>query len=253
MVWSVVEREEIIAKQSGLITASLVYREKVTDDLVTIRIRPDVPVVFRPGQYCTVGYKGIERAYSIVSAPHEYDLELFVEILPESEGVLTPLLGSLDLGSKLTLRPKCKGIFTLDKKYFSHLMISTVTGIAPYISILRDYFYLGATGHKFHVLQGASYMDEFVYKTEMENMVSVHSESVFYVPTVSRLHESRNVAWEGYVGRVNNIFEGYIERMGLEFESTLVYTCGHPGMINSVKELAQPKGFKVKEERFWKD
>ena len=62
----------------------------MTDDLVIIKIRPDIPIRFKPGQYCTVGYKGIARAYSIVSAPHEYDLELFVEILPQSEGVLTP-------------------------------------------------------------------------------------------------------------------------------------------------------------------
>ena len=243
----------VIVNQPKLITASLVNREQVTDGLVTIKIRPDIPIRFKPGQYCTVGYKGVERAYSIVSAPHEYDLELFVEILPESEGVLTPLLATLNLGSQLTLRPKCKGIFTLDKKYSSHLMISTVTGIAPYISILRDYFYSDKTGDKFHVLQGASYMDEFVYNTEMVNMVSVHPDSLFYVPTVSRPSESRNISWNGHVGRVNNIVERYIEDIDLNPESTLVYTCGHPGMINSVKELAHSNGFKVKEERFWKD
>ena len=225
----------------------------MTDDLVIIKIRPDIPIRFKPGQYCTVGYKGGESAYSIVSAPHEYELELFVEILPQSEGVLTPLLATLDLGSQLTLRPRCKGIFTLDRKYSSHLMISTVTGIAPYISILRDYFYLGKTGDEFHVLQGSSYMDEFVYNREMANIVSDNLGSVFYVPTVSRPNEARNISWNGSIGRVNNIVEGYIEDMKLNPQSTLLYTCGHPGMINSVKETARSNGFNVKEERFWKD
>ena len=40
--------------------------------------------------------------------------------------------------------------------------------------------------------------------------------------------------------------------MGLDPSSTLVYACGHPGMIEDVKERLAPKGFNVKEERFWK-
>jgi ferredoxin-NADP reductase len=36
----------------------------------------------KPGQYCTIGLEGIERAYSISSAPYEEAIELFIELVP---------------------------------------------------------------------------------------------------------------------------------------------------------------------------
>ena len=84
-------------------------------------------------------------------------------------------------------------------------------------------------------------------------MARVHPETLVYLPTVSRPHEEGNQHWEGEAGRVNTIMEKYIDRLKLEPETTLVYACGHPGMIEDVKERLTPKGFKVKEERFWKE
>jgi NAD(P)H-flavin reductase len=33
----------------------------------------------------------------------------------------------------------------------------------------------------------------------------------------------------------------------------MVYACGHPGMIADAKDRIPPKGWKFKEERFWKE
>ena len=67
-----------------------------------------------------------------------------------------------------------------------------------------------------------------------------------------RPQEEKNDGWTGETGRVNLIVEEYLDRFGLSSESTLVYACGHPEMIEDVKERVTPKGFKVTEERFWK-
>ena len=232
--------------------ATLVERRDITSDLMIIKLRPQRPMDFKPGQYCTLGLDGIERAYSIVSAPHEPELEIFVELVPLPDGALTPLMWKMKEGDEMNIRPRCKGIFTLDQKYHSHLMVATVTGIAPSMSILRSYFHHGIQGHRFYVLQGASYYDEFVYKDELEEMARAHPETLFYVSTVSRPKDERNRCWSGETGRVNTIVEKYIEQLGLEPETTLVYACGHPGMIEDVKERLIPRSFKVKEERFWK-
>ena len=53
-------------------------------------------------------------------------------------------------------------------------------------------------------------------------------------------------------GRVNAITEEYVDRFGLTPEDTTIYACGHPGMIEDVKERFIPQGFHVEEERFWK-
>ena len=232
--------------------ARLVAREDVTEDLMVIKLEPEVDFTFKPGQYCTLGLGSVERAYSIVSAPHEPLLEIFVELVPLPDGVLTPLMWTLQVDDPMSIRPRAKGIFTLDEKYHQHLMVATVTGIAPSLSIIRSYLHHGGQGHKFHVLMGASYEDEFTYKDELEELARNHPETVVFVPTISRPTEERNADWKGATGRVNAIVEEYIEKLNLNPESILVYACGHPGMIEDVKDRLTPKGFNIKEERFWK-
>jgi NAD(P)H-flavin reductase len=73
------------------------------------------------------------------------------------------------------------------------------------------------------------------------------------VPTVSRPDEERNTGWVGARGRVNAICREYLERFNLPKADTLIYTCGHPGMIADVKEQVTPLGWNFKEERFWKE
>lgn len=219
---------------------------------MVIWLKPELPFTFKPGQYCTLGLSGIERAYSIVSAPHEPELEIFVELVPGPEGQLTPLMWRLQPGDRITIRPFAKGLFTFDPRYQNHLMVSTVTGIAPITSILRDYLHRGASGHRFYVLQGASYQDELTYDLELECLARERPNLLTYLPTVSRPQEKRNRSWSGEAGRVNLLVEKYIDLFGLHPDATMVYACGHPDMIKDVKARLASKGFKVKEERYWK-
>ena len=228
-------------------------REDLTPDILLMWIeRPD-PFTFKAGQYCTIGRDGVERAYSIVSAPHEPDLELFLELVPAPDGVLTPKLWELGPGDTVSIRPRAKGLFTMDASLSNQLLVATVTGIVPYVSFIRDYIHNGRDGHHFYVLQGASYHDEFAYDGELKKVAAERPGLLTFVPTVSRASESRNQEWKGETGRVNAVVEKYIERFQLTPEDTLVYACGHPGMIEDVKERLLPKGFRVQEERFWKD
>ena len=100
---------------------------------------------------------------------------------------------------------------------------------------------------------GASYVDEFVYDKELSELAAEHPDLVTFVPTISRPDEERNAEWTGEKGRVNEIVEKYAEEFGLGTEDTLVYACGHPGMIEDVKDRMLPKGYAVEEERFWKE
>ena len=67
-------------------------RVNVTNDLWKIWLKVDEKFSFDPGQYYAVGYEGIERPYSIASSPDEDLVELFIELVPEPDGILTPIL-----------------------------------------------------------------------------------------------------------------------------------------------------------------
>ena len=235
-----------------LAESKILRRQDITDDLLLMWIEKPEGFTFKAGQYCTIGRDGIERAYSISSAPYEQDIELFVELVPLPDGALTPKLWELDAGETLTIRPRAKGLFVFKPALPKQLLVSTVTGVVPYISFIRQYLHDEQQGHHFYVLHGASYMDEFTYKDELTALAAEHPDVLTYVPTVSRPDEEPNAAWNGEKGRVNNIVEPHVEKLGLTPEDTLVYACGHPGMIEDVKERMLPRGFKVEEERFWK-
>ena len=228
-------------------------RLDLTPDLMLMWLDRPADFTFKPGQYCTIGLNGVERPYSIVSAPHEEFLELFLELVPPPDGVLTPMLWDLHAGDSVTIRPKAKGLFTMDRSIPVQFMVATVTGIAPYLSILRDYLHHGYDGNRFYVLMGASYADEFAYEQELADLARLYPELVTFVPTVSRPQEERNSGWTGETGRVNLIVERHLDRLGPPHEDTLVYACGHPDMIEDVKTRMAVRDFAVKEERFWKE
>ena len=237
-----------------LAETQVLERRELTPDLWLMWVEKPEGYTFKPGQYCTLGVDGIERAYSIASAPHEERLELFVELVPYDEGGhLTPLLYELKAGDKLTIRPRAKGIFTFNSNFKNHLLVATVTGVVPYVSYIRDYLHRNESGHRFYVLEGASYQDEFGYDDEFARYAAEYPELVSFIPTVSRPDEARNDGWQGEKGRANAVVEAQVERLGLKQEDTLIYACGHPGMIEDVKARMLPKGYAVDEERFWKE
>ena len=224
---------------------------QINEELFLIFISKPTDFLFKPGQYVTLGINGIERAYSVVSAPYEDVIEIFVEFVPEGE--MTPLLVKTEPGDKITMRPRAKGLFTLNSKFQNHVMVGTVTGIAPYVSIIRDTLHNNIVDNKFFVFQGASYIDEFAYDKELAEYAVRFPEFVKYFPTISRSKEKRNIGWKGIQGRVNDILGSHVEELNLFPDSTLIYTCGHPGMIEDVKSKFSKQGYKVTEERFWKE
>src|SRR5438477_10920980 len=96
----------------------IVSRRDLAPDLWTIRVAPEEPLVFKPGQYVTrgmnTGAKPLERAYSIVSSPLESEIEFFVELV--QDGALTPRLYEMRQGDTFLMGRHAKGLFILDAK-----------------------------------------------------------------------------------------------------------------------------------------
>ncbi len=234
--------------------AWIAKKQEVAEDLFLLWLRPEAPFQFKPGQYITIGTGGIERPYSIASAPYERLIELFVEyVLPEYGGKLTPLLWDQHVGEHVSMRPKAKGLFTFQGQCHNHVMVGTVTGVAPYVSMIRQGIHDKTRGHRFFVMEGASHQDEFVYDAELERRSEEFPDMITYISTVSRPQVERNHSWNGPTGRVNLLVEEYLAKWSLPKDDTTIYLCGNPGMIEDVKDRLNPKGWNIIEERFWKE
>jgi ferredoxin--NADP+ reductase len=232
--------------------ARILERRDISPDLWILRIDPGGPFKFLAGQYATLGVeqdgKNIERAYSIVSSPYEDALEIFVELVPH--GDLTPNLFRLKEGDTLLCRKIAKGRFTLDLRSgrTQHLLISTVTGIAPFVSYVRTLYRDWKNGnssmpggHKLFCLQGGSRSFELGYREEFERCAA-EVPWLKYVPTVSRPWEDSN--WTGEKGRVDDLLRKYTDAWGLRPETTTAYLCGHPKMVENGRGILERAGWK---------
>src|SRR5271165_7194309 len=152
--------------------AKILDRREVAEDLFLLHVQAGAPFTFQAGQYATLGVevhgRRIERAYSVCSSPYESVLEFFVERVPG--GQLSPLLYAMDKSTPLLLRRFAKGRFTLDLRSGrkNHLLLATVTGVAPYVSYVRTVYQDWKRGegvmpgeHRLFCIQGASRSSEF--------------------------------------------------------------------------------------------
>jgi ferredoxin--NADP+ reductase len=205
-------------------TARVIERKDLSEDLWLIRVDPGGPFAFKAGQYATLGVdhqdKRIERAYSIVSSPYEQSsLEFFIELVPQ--GALTPHLYKLQVGDTLLCRKISKGRFTLDLKSgrTKHLLLATVTGIAPFVSYVR-------TLHR-------------DWKSGNSDMPGNHK--LFCLQGGSRSWE--DASWKGQTGRVDDLVRKYTDEWGLRPDTTTGYLCGHPSMCENGQGILARAGW----------
>lgn len=228
--------------------AVILDRVEVTPELIKLKVQRPAGFDFEAGQSTKMGMAGAKRRYSIASAPFQDVLEFFIELLPGGE--MSERLRSVSPGDRLTLDSP-SGSFLLNEKLSVHLMVATVTGVAPFVSMLRQAFAAapGSRGrHRFVLLHGASYQHEFGYREELEELATAHPDSLAYIPTVSRPGEPENAGWSGERGRVGAIVQAAIARFHLAPEYTCVYACGHSGMVDDMATRLGGQGFTVKRE-----
>ena len=239
--------------------ATLVRRVDETDDLAYFWVRYDgEPVPFEPGQYMTIGVyadgKLVQRPYSVASPARwagDGGYEFYVRLVPVWR--FTTLLWRLPLGHPMRMiGPKGKFMLEPDDDR-THLFVSTGTGIAPFIAMMRETMEAGQP-RKTVVLHGCSYVEELGYRELLEGWERDDSYPVRYVPTISRPDDPRNAGWSGHTGRAEAVVGRVCQEMGLRADRTVVYICGNPEMILNVERVLMDRNFPefhVKKELYW--
>lgn len=251
-------------------------REDLNDELMVIRIRPEVPepMLFTPGQYAELGYVDEQvltsgtierRQYSIASAAPAADgrtteLEFYVVLVPN--GFFTPKLWSMKVGERLWVNPKLKGKFTLDPVPPEQdvFLVSTGTGLAPYVSMVRTYLQQ-PKWRRLILVHGVRFERDLGYRGELEALAKQY-DHIRYVPATTR--EDGSSSWKGLNGRLPGLFQsGAIEEAaGVQISPTTsqIFLCGNPAMIDEMEVWLQSRGLKehkkkdpgqVHLERYW--
>ncbi len=248
--------------------AILVQKLEVSPGLVILRVVPDgwdLPE-FLPGQFTVLGLPGraprcegcdpeedtvdsdklIKRAFSVASSPSARDyIEFYVVLVPS--GALTPRLFALSNGDRLWLSKKVTGTFTLqDTPADKHLvLVSTGTGLAPYMSMLRTQLECGDQ-RRFAILHGVRHSWDLGYRGELMALDRM-CVNFSYVPIISRPKEEA-APWGGATGYVQHLWGSAHVPEVWGFtpspDDTHVYVCGNPAMIEDVMEVLEREGFR---------
>jgi ferredoxin-NADP reductase len=239
--------------------ARLVRREDATESLASFWVRFDGdPTPFEPGQYMTIGVmvdgKLVQRPYSVASPPvvaGDDGYEFYVRLV--EGGTFTPILWELPVGHGMRMiGPKGKFMLRPDDDR-THVFISSGTGNAPFISMMRQLLADGRPRPAI-LLNGVSHVHELGYRELLEGWQASGTYPVTFVPTVSRPSDPLNAAWTGRTGRVETILGPVLDELGLSPSNSIAYICGNPDMILSAEETLLGRGYpedQVLKELYW--
>jgi ferredoxin--NADP+ reductase len=223
-----------------------------TDKLFTFTTTRDPALRFSNGHFTMIGLrvnnKPLLRAYSIVSANYEEHLEFLSIKVPD--GPLTSKLQHIKVGESIIVGKKPTGTLVVDylnpgKRLY---LLSTGTGLAPFMSIIRD----PQTYERFEqvvLVHGVRTKDELAYHDLVAEHLPAHeflgdmvSTQLRYYPTVTR-EAYRNM------GRVTELMEtgklfADLGLPALDAEHDRVMICGSPGMLRDLKHMLEHRGFK---------
>ena len=216
-----------------------------TDALFSLRVE-GVGLSFEAGQFVRIALdidgERVARPFSMVNAPDDPVLEFYGIVVPE--GPLSPRLAQLKAGDALYVAPNPAGFLVLSElpDAESLWLMSTGTGIAPFISILRA----GAVWKRFRnvvLVHGVRHARELVYQEELKSFRSLR-----YVPFVTR--ETAPRVLQGRIPAA--LRDGRLEAAaGLPIapESSQIMLCGNPEMLKDTQAVLMERGLRKHRRR----
>jgi ferredoxin--NADP+ reductase len=221
------------------------------DTLFSFKTTRDRGLRFKNGHFLMIGLevegKPLLRAYSVASANYEDHLEFYSIKVPN--GPLTSRLQHLQPGDPILVGKRPTGTLVVNnvkpgKRLF---LLGTGTGLAPFMSIIRD----PETYERFeHVIiaHGVRYVSELGYADYIRGELPQHEffgdqvqKQLHYYPTVTREPFENQ-------GRLTDLLENGklcsdLGLSALDPEHDRAMICGSPSMLDDLVELLESRGF----------
>lgn len=237
---------------SKMITETVTSVRHWNDKLFSFTTTRNQGLRFKNGHFTMIGImvdgKPLMRAYSIASANYEEEMEFFSIKVPD--GPLTSRLQKVQVGDELLIGTKPVGTLITDNLLPGKnlYLLSTGTGLAPFMSIIKDYE-IYEQYDKVILTHGVRNVSDLAYSDYIQNELPNNEffgdqvkEKLIYYPTVTR-EPFRNE------GRLTDLITGgkLFSDIGLpeiNLEDDRFMLCGSPEMLDSLMEILDNRGFK---------
>jgi ferredoxin/flavodoxin---NADP+ reductase len=225
----------------------------LTPSLFTLRTTRDPGFRFTAGQFARLGVtkedgSTVWRAYSVVSSPFDEFLEFFSIVVPGGE--FTSELSRLRKGDTLMVEKQAVGYLTLDRFTDGRdlWMLSTGTGLAPFLSILQD-FEVWEKFERIILVYSVREAKELAYQQLIAELtqrdyLAEYAHKFQFIATVTREEHPQALH-----GRITTLIEnGELERaagVALTAEHSRVMLCGNPQMIDDTRALLKTRDMRL--------
>jgi propane monooxygenase reductase component len=223
--------EEVI--RSGLpiktVNTTVDAVEPLTSDIVLLRLIPEEPLEYKPGQYVDISIPGAEdehRSFSMAGTDPGV-LEFMIKMYPGGRfsGLLSD--GAIKPGDELAVTGPY-GVFTLRASSPRRLLfIGGGAGMAPILSLLRSLQRNGAERPATYYYGARTEADLF----HLDELAALPGEFV------AALSEDSN-GWDGETGLITDV----VDRLEADVSEVDAYVCGPPPMVEAAIALLQARG-----------
>jgi ferredoxin--NADP+ reductase len=209
---------------------------------------------FRSGEFVMIGLMGdngkpLLRAYSVASPAYAEELE-FLSIKVE-DGPLTSKLQQIKEGDDIYLGRKPTGTLVTDalKPGRRLFLLGTGTGLAPWMSIIRDpdvydLFNHIVVVHSVRKVSDLAYRDWLEGKLADDPLVAdAAADQLSYVPTVTREEFHTSVRIDKLIADGTIFKDGASTPPQFDPEHDRIMLCGSMAMIKETAELLEARGF----------
>lgn len=220
-----------------------------TETLFSLRVE-GVALRFEAGQFVRIALdvagERIARPFSFVNPPEDPVLEFYGVIVPE--GPLSPRLARLAPGDMLHVADNPSGFLVLSEVPPAEdlWLVSTGTGIAPFLSILRTET-CWERYRRVVLVHGVRRAAELTYRERIESVARERAGRLVYVPFVSR--ERAPSALEGRIPAA--IRDGRLEAAAgpISPQRSQFMLCGNPQMLKDVAAALAERGLRKHRRR----
>lgn len=222
-----------------------------TDQLFSFTTTRDPGFRFQSGQFAMMGLevdgRPLLRAYSMASAHYEERLEFFSIKVPD--GPLTSRLQRIREGDIVLVGRKATGTLILDNLLPGSrlLLLSTGTGLAPFVSLIKDpdvyeRYNSIVLVHGCRQVSELAYGEQVVERLRADEVLAEMLEGkLVYYPTVTR-EPFRNRGRITDLISSNKMFDD-IGQTPLSIASDRVMMCGSPAMLEDLRDMFDGLGF----------
>jgi len=218
----------VVSDAAARVRGKITARERLTHDIVRVRVALDTALAFRAGQFVSLaldGLPGVTRCYSFAAPPaDDHEVSFIVRKVPG--GQLSPHLVDADDAAVLGRAVELSGVagdLTLRPGSGPLVLVAGGSGLGPLLALLKQAALDGET-RPFTLYFGAREARDLYCADELEALGRALPGGLRVVPVLSAAPEGDG--WTGERGLVT-------EKLPARAAGAQAYLCGPPAMIDA--------------------